>query len=242
MAKKRRRVAGLKGRPGRRCMTCDHRKRSEIDGRLGRIPETHESITKIAEEFGFRPNTLRGHYMKHLPGALRVVAARHAELVKETNGLDVMASLGRCADKAERMLAAADAWLRDPNDPEKYNLNPRTHEVEIVYEERVDKLTVRKTARLSDLMRAVEEGLGVTVVKGEARTADPRKLLLDAVASLKPVVELIGKQTGQIKADPKIEIHLHPEVVSLRQRLVAWVVERHPDEAEEIAGLLEGAK
>lgn len=143
------------------------------------------------------------HSKNHLTPGLKQAVVKHAELVEQTRDMDVLACLNRCATKAERMLDSADDWLRDPNNPQRYNLNPRTHEVEIVYEEMEGERLARKTAPLSMLMKRLEDGLPITVIRGETKTADPRKLLLDAVGSLKPVLEVLGRALGQIKPDPE---------------------------------------
>lgn len=221
----------IKGRPGAPCLTCQHPKRREIDARLARRAESGESISAIGRAYGLKRDALTNHETLHLPGPLAVVAARHAELREETESMDVIATLNRCADRADRMLAAADAWLRDPNDPDKYNLNPRTHEVEIVYEREVGDRTVRETRKLRDLMEAVESGLGVSVVRGETKVADPRKLLLDAVATLKPVAELLGKASGALKVDgPAVMVNLmqHPDMQRIAEMHEA-LVRKYPE-------------
>ena len=114
------------------------------------------------------------------------------------------------------MLEAIDAWLEDPNAPGKYDLNPRSNEIEVVYEEEVQvgdgKTRIRRrTEKLSVLLRKVEGELGVGALGWEAKTADPRKLLFDAVATLKPLCELIGKATGQLRTDPAVTLNVFLE-------------------------------
>lgn len=176
----------------RPCTICTDARATEINRSLVDAPK---QFREIAANYGVSHRALERHAENHMTDGLRRAMSHHAELIGETKNLDVMAALGRLTDRAEMMLAAADAWLRDPADPSTYNLNPRTHEVEVVYEE----AGARKTAKLSHLMERLEQGLGVTIIKGESKTADTRKLLLDAVATLKPVLELLGKATGQIQ-------------------------------------------
>lgn len=238
----------IKGRAGAPCRTCQHPQRKEIDARLARIAETAESIRSIAAAFGITPDSLTRHHKAHLPKALAVVAARHAELKEETKEMDILASLGRAAEKAERMLEACDSWLRDPEDPRRYTLVPRSTEVEVVWNEG----DVRRKEKLGRILERVEQvAMGYVPreavtraldgrVEGEerhdidlelqlavnhpplparfqvelleAKTADPRKLLLDAVTTLKPVVELLGKAKGVLRPDgPTIVITSHPE-------------------------------
>ncbi|MCC6131416.1 MAG: hypothetical protein IT186_15970 [Acidobacteria bacterium] len=159
-------------------------------------------------------------------------------MVQETSQLDVVASLGRLIERAEMMLTAADEWLRDPADPSRYNLNPRTHEIEVVYEEEDGGRMVRKTAKLSHLMERLEKNLPITIIKGESRTADPRKLLLDAVATLKPVLELLGKASGQLASDAAVNVFFEgPEWRRITDTLIAAIAP-FPGAAEAAAGAL----
>lgn len=234
---------GQKSRAGRPPAVEGHPKRDAI---LKAILTPGANYGQIQRNFGISRRALDTFRAKWVTDptqqALDTIAQAHDAL--PVAAMDVMAKLALLVDRGYRMLAAADAWLEDPNAPGKYNLNPRSHEVDVVYEEEIpcgDTFrTRRRTEKLSKLMVDVEKGLGITVVKGETKTADPRKLLLEAVATLKPVLEVIGKNTGELKSDPKIEIHLHPEVVELRRVLVEWIVTRHPDEADELAAILEG--
>jgi hypothetical protein len=185
-----------------------HPKLDEINRLLADGVAGGVSNRAIARQFGVGRDALQNHASSHLTAGFKQTVAKHAELVKQTRDMDVLACLNRCATKAERMLDSADDWLRDPNDPRKYNLNPRTHEVEVVYEEMDGEKLVKKTAALSSLLKRLEDGMPITVIRGEVRTADPRKLLLDAVGSLKPVLEVLGKALGQIKPDPGMTLNV----------------------------------
>lgn len=206
----------------RPCTICAQPSLTEINRALVDSPK---QFREVAFRFGVSYRALERHAANHLTGGLARAVVKHAELaaetsrldarrtelIEETRDFDVLASLKRLTSKAEMMLAAADEWLRDPSDPARYNLNPRTHEIEVVYEETIGDRASRKTAKLSHLLERVEQKLHVTVIKGESRTADPRKLLLDAVDSLKPVLELLGKATGQIRPDPGITLNVFLE-------------------------------
>ena len=239
-----RKAAGSrKSRAGRPPAVESHPKRDAI---LKAILTPGANFGQIQRNFGISRRALDTFRAKWVtdPTQKALDEIAQAKDAMPVAAIDVMAKLALLVDRGYRMLAAADEWLEDPNAPGKYNLNPRSHEVDVVYEEEIPVgdtfRTRRRTEKLSKLMSDVERGLGITIVKGETKTADPRKLLLEAVATLKPVLEVIGKNTGELKSDPKIEIHLHPEVVELRHVLTEWFVTRHPDEVDELAGILEG--
>ena len=214
------------GKAGRPPAIESHPKRDQILEALLTPGANMDSIERL---FGVSPKALATFRRKYVTAGTQAMLDRAAGSVPlETVQRDVMARLDNLVHKAEKMLSAADAWLEDPNAPGRYNLNPRTHEVDVVYEREIPTgedsfRTERKTEKLSKLLRDVEDGLGITVVKGETKTADPRKLLLEAVATLKPVVELIGKATGQIKPDPGATVNVlvaSPEWGQIRATLV----------------------
>lgn len=219
----------LMGKAGRPPAVEGHPQRDAI---LEALLTPGANYSEIQREFGISEKSLDTFRRKYVTAPMQAMLDRTVGAVPlETVQRDVMARLDNLVHKAEKMLWAADAWLEDPNAPGRYNLNPRTHEVDIVYERKVGNLVVRKTEKLGKLMADVEGKLGITVVKGETKTADPRKLLLEAVATLKPVIELIGKATGQIKPDPGATVNLFfasGEWLGFRDRLYA-TLERFPD-------------
>lgn len=193
------------------------------------------NMAQIQRDFGISRKALDTFKAKHITPAMQEAVDIVAELQVETPiaARDVMSKLALLVDRGYRMLEAADAWLEDPNAPGRYDLSPRDHEVEVVWERQVDgprgrTLTVRKREKVSDILRRCAEKSGTAptldeVVVVETKMADPRKLLLEAVATLKPVVELIGKATGQIKPDPAAQVNVlvaSPEWIAARARIV----------------------
>ena len=196
----------------RPCNVCEHPEltainRAWVDSAADSQSKA-ERYRRIGMVYKLHPDCLRRHVDKHLTKGLAKAVARHSELIQETKQLDVMAKLGALVGKAEAMLEAADAWLRDPEDPTRYTLGPREHEVWVIWEREVESggrvRTERKRERLTDILnRCAEKSPSaprvseVTMV--EFKSADPRKLLLEAVSTLKPVLELLGKAYGQIQ-------------------------------------------
>lgn len=157
------------------------------------------------------------------------------------------ANLCRLIEHADRMLVAADEWLRDPDDRSKYFLGPRTTEVVVdVYDSlgrKVDPGVKRTLAELLAEARKPAAELGRTVELREAKYADPRKLLLEAVATLKPVVEVLGKARGELKDGAQININtllVHPGFVLLRDALAEWAATLPEGLREQLKALLAG--
>lgn len=206
---------------GRPCTVCEHLQLEAINRALVDLSGNPNRFRLLATKYELGPKSLERHLKGHMTPGLQKAVAKHAELVEETTHLDVLARLGRLVVKAETMLEAADAWLRDPEDPSRYALGPREHEVFVIWERQVDGprgglVTERKRERLSEILKRCAEKSPtaptleeVTVV--ETKFADPRKLLLDSVSTLKPVLELLGKAYGQIKPDPIVSMNVFLE-------------------------------
>lgn len=209
----------------RPCMACEHPDLLEINRAI--VDSVHEKSQSkrfriVGSRFGLDWQILKRHAANHLTDGLKRAVAKHAEIIEETRDLDVMASLGRAAQKLERFLDAADAWLRDPNDPTRYSLGPREHEVIVIWEREIDIgdgvsfTTERKKEPLTDILRRCGEKSDMAPKLSEIRTVevkhgDPRKLLLDAMTAGKPLLELLGKATGQIRPDPGITLNVFLE-------------------------------
>lgn len=236
----------VRGR-GRPPLVENHPRRDEI---LAAVMVPKPNYSAISREFGISDDSLRTFRKANITEptrrALDEIAQVQAEL--PVAALDVMSKLSILVDRGFRLVDAMDEHLADPDQPGKYLFAPRAGEITVVYEEEVpaepgkEPRWRRRTAKLSMLLERVTKELGVNVLSWEAKTADSRELLYKAMHALKPVLELIGKNTGQLRADPTIEIHLHPEVVDLRNRLAEWLLAKHPAEVEELARLFEASK
>lgn len=201
----------------RPCTICAHPKLKDINRMLVDSVGVSSRFRQIAGRFGVGFRAVERHATKHLTDGLKKAVVKHAELVEETTQLDVLARLGRLVVKAETMLDAADSWLRDPEDPTRYTLGPREHEVFVIWEREVElgggrTRTERTRERLAEILKRCGEKSPSAprldeVMVVETKFADPRKLLLDAVSALKPVLELLGKAYGQIRPDPAVTIN-----------------------------------
>lgn len=208
-------TAARKSRAGRPPAIDNHPRRDEI---LKAVLTPGANFGQIQRTFGISRKALDTFRAKYVTKPTQKALDELAQ-AKETlpvAAMDVMAKLQLLSDRGYKMLESIDTWLEDPNAPGKYNLNPRSHEIEVIYEEEVSvgegKSRIRRrTEKLSTLLKRVEGELGVGVLSWESRTADPRKLLFDAVATLKPLCELIGKASGQLRNDPAVTLNVFLE-------------------------------
>lgn len=138
------------------------------------------------------------------------------------------------------MREAIDRALRDPEDPTRYNLDPRAREVTVVFEEMVGERKVQKVRKLDDLLERVEQKLGVSVVRWEVKSADLRVLLKDLAVAVKPISELLGKVRGEIKPDPVASINVFlgtPSWAAVEEALTE-ALKPHPDAATDVGKAL----
>jgi len=104
----------------------------------------------------------------------------------------------------------------------------------------VGERRVQKVRRLDELLLRVEAELGVSVVRWEVKSADPRVLLKDLAATMKPIAELLGKTRGEIRPDPAASLNVFlgsPSWVAVEEAL-AKALQSHPAAARDVGETL----
>lgn len=165
-------------------------------------------LCAIAARIKVAPNTLRAFRDKYEPKSVQEATARASRLPRMDLQVSQLERLDAVSAKLELMVDAIDRAFRDPDDPTRYNLDPRAREITVVVEEMVGERRVQKVRKLDELLLRVEAGLNVSVVRWEVKSADPRVLLKDLAATIKPIAELLGKTRGEIKADPVVSLNV----------------------------------
>ncbi len=222
-------MAGKTGRKRGKPPALDNR--PDAPAILDELREPGANIRAISERLGVHRNTLRSFRDRHLPKSVRAADARMSRLPRPDLQVSQEERLNAAGVKLEMMLEAIDRALRDPADPTRYNLDPRSREVSVVYERTVGDRTVSATAKLADLLERVEAGLGVEVVRVDVKSADIRTLMPDLVSVLRPLAETIGKARGEFRPDPAAQVNVFfasGEWLGFRDRLYA-TLERFPD-------------
>jgi len=202
----------MAGRPGRKrgpAPKLDNR--PDAQAILDELREPSANLSAIARRLEVDPDTLRKFRDKHLPKSVREADARLSRLPRPDLQVSQLERLDAVASKLDLMVEAIDRALRDPDDPRRYNLDPRAREVTVVVEETVGERKVQKVRKLDDLLESVEKELGVSVVRWEIKSADLRVLLKDLAATIKPIAELLGKTRGEIKPDPAVTLNVFLE-------------------------------
>jgi hypothetical protein len=196
----------------RTCTICSHPKRIEIDKVL---VAAEESLRTIADHWTVSKTALIRHKAEHLPQQL--VAAKAA--AEKADGLEVMGELRRCLERINLLFDACDRWLRDADDPTRYDIGPRAEELRVTYEEeRPDGRTVKRKATLAELLAEVngsDRSPARTVTMVETKQADPRELVLKTAARLQPQIELLARLIGELDERPRVNIFVSPEWVAI---------------------------
>ncbi len=218
----------------RQCSICTHPQRAEIDKALVRNTDTKR---EIAKRFGIGLSALYRHLDAHIGEVIArgqrvreertraqttAIVEAH-EAAQDAAALDLADELRRALRRVNLLFDACDAWLRDPDDPSRYDVSARAEDIDVVYTEQQGEREVRRKKKLSELLRIiVQRRAGVAVELVETKHADPRKLLLEAAAGLRGQLELVAKLTGALDERPQVNVLVASEEwVRVRGRLVA---------------------
>src|SRR5438874_9186063 len=190
----------------RPCTICNHPQRGAIDLALA----TGDPVRNIAERFDTTHTALLRHRANHLAGRLARAKQRSAvdasrqqvedqRLVSESQArqaaddafdLDVLNELQRCVRRLVRLMDACEQYLRDPDDPERYDLTPRAESVIVSYSECGEGgARVRKRAPLSQLLDRASGVVPTARVEFDA-----------AGCPLGPAARLLIQAAGRIQA------------------------------------------
>ncbi len=224
----------------RTCTICRHPARVEIDKAL--IDGT--ANRRIAAQHAVAETSLRRHKADHLarllaesgPFATAVAhpADRAGSIVahaaqRAVDDLDIRAQLRRHTERVNLLSDACDAWLRDPDDPSRYTLDPRAEDLMVLYEDLTDRTRggdpKRKRATLADLLERVSS-LDIAVQVVERKHADPRELVLKTADAAKAQMTLLVTVLDKL--------HSQQQVEAFRAAVLAAIDEAAPDVRDRI--------
>jgi hypothetical protein len=215
------------------CTVCAHPEREAIDLAL----VNGEPMRAIAGRYDVARTSLQRHQEAHLPEAL--LKADESKAV--AHSIDIMGELQECIARVSLLSDACDRWLRDPDDPTRYDVGPRAQDVKVTYEEEAGTperpRTIRKKAPLSELLARVEGRYTVTAV--ETKHTDPRELLLKSYDRLQGRLELVAKLLGELASQPTVNVTISPQWIELRTLIVS-ALEPYAEAREALAQVLAG--
>jgi hypothetical protein len=223
-----------------RCKVCNHPERHHID-RL--IAGQKYADRLIAVKFHLSMSSVRRHRIDHLPKYL-AHSAKARELVDKEK---ILGEIEDMVHDVRMLFDACHEYLLDPEDPSRYFLGPRAHEIEVVYLERVvtnpekgKERVFKRRAQLDELLART----GVEVDHSKYSIADPRKLILEAAERLEHIIETIADISGFIPkpgyGGPQTQINL--QVFYQLMPNVVTALRRHPEAMVDVMAELEKAR
>jgi len=234
----------------RSCTVCDHPERLAIDKAL----VAGDVYRYVAKRFAISVAALQRHKANHLPVVVAEAKQRQAEshqshvvavgvavqehaATEEAHALDVMAELTRCFQRVNLLFDACDRWLRDADDPTRYDIGPRAGDILVTYEEPIgDDRTVRRKESLDRLLARVEAS-GLDVTRWESKYADPRELVLKTAQQVTGQTQLLAKLLGQLDERPQVNVLMAPEWLQVRAALLTALAP-HPEARQAVAAAL----
>jgi hypothetical protein len=202
----------------------EHPKREELD----RDVLSDRPIKFLADKYGATTSAIKKYQSLLNQKTGMAMTERSLE-----QGEYVLDNIESVMNRLRSMLDACDEWLRDPDEPHKYNLNPRSFEVEVIYEEESKKptkesKTVRRKALLSELLRQS----GKDAVEIRYKHADPRQILTTVADSVERQLRLLSQIQGKIKTNTDEVTTL--VLVKIQQTVINELKE-HPQLRKKIA-------
>lgn len=169
-----------------RCTICAHPERAAIDRAL----VAGESMRGVARRFAASADALGRHAAGHLP----LLLTRSHEAGEGDRAVDLTAELARLLRRANLLGDACDAWLRHPDEPGRYCIDPRAEEIWVVVSEvGAGGKPARRRERLAAVIERLAAG-GVVIDRGETRTSDPRELVLKTIAAARELLEFVARR------------------------------------------------
>ncbi len=196
----------------RTCTVCAHDAHEAIDKALvGGM-----ACREVAALYRVSPDAVERHKAAHLPKTL--VEAR--QMHEEAHALDVMDELTRCFQRVNLLFDACDRWLRDADDPTRYDIGPRAGDILVTYEQPgADGKPIRRKEALDRLLARVE-GSGVALERWDTKYADPRELVLKTAQQLTGQTQLLAKLLGQLDERPQVNVLMASEWLQVRAALL----------------------
>lgn len=176
-----------------------HPKKLEI---IKHIIDGDISREAIAERYGISKSSV----LRYLNDQLLPAAAKRQEEKQRERGDTVLDRIEYLMAEMQKLLDACKEFLADPDNPDRYYLGPRAHEILVTWYERDEegKRTPISKTPLDKLIAEIEEH-GKTIVNAQPYTEDPRRIILKTAEVMGKQLELIAKIQGMVK-DVKISI------------------------------------
>lgn len=188
-----------KSTAGRKCSICTHKDASKINLLIAEPV----SFRNISERFGMGIASISRHTTDHLKLDLQALVAQK----KVKRVVDFEEMLANLIFKVEKMANATEKWLSDPDDPDEFDIAPRSNEIQIIYNDFNQMFMgkpTRKKAVLGDLLEELAEG-GRETLEIKSLAVDNRKLFLDTFKTFTDRLDQYAKFHGLFQKDRENE-------------------------------------
>jgi hypothetical protein len=187
--------------PAGKCATCNHAESTEIN----RLIAAGTTYKVISQQYGMDQASVSRHVKACIPRLL--VSTRVARDIG--GGIVVERQLEKTFAHINKLVDACDEWLLDPDGTGKYTLEPRSREINVVYDDYNDRddkgKPKRKKANLQELIgRLGEAGYEVDLL--QSKSADPRELVLQSAAEIRAHLDFYAKLHGLYQKERSNEI------------------------------------
>ncbi len=203
------------------------------------------TYTAIAKKLGCTVSSAQGYIFRNLmPLVCRDLTKREEEGARK-----ILARVERIAGRCEKMSDALDLWLTDPDNPERYTMDPRTDELKCICtlqgtDSNGKPISRTATIPLNELMSQLEftEYRGLSVIPEHLvwKNTDPRKLMLDTARALKELLELLAKITGELKESVDVHVDVRTQLSSIVQVINAEL-EDEPEKKQRIVEAIDAS-
>jgi transposase-like protein len=180
-------------RQGRKYSVDEHPQKEKI---VKAIIKGDKSLRDIAKLFDIHTSCIARYLNDRLISRAAAVAKRE----EEQHGKSLLDRVENVMVRMQKLYDACDEYLQDPKNPERYDLGPKSWEIDIVYrtvEPDTGKMIVRKESLDALLLKLDSSGYQPWEVK--FKHADPRKLIIETANSLSKNLELIAKIQGAVQ-------------------------------------------
>jgi hypothetical protein len=213
----------------RRFAISDHPDRDKI---IRDIIKGEKSNREIARDYGLSHASIQ----RYINGKLMAQAAAAEEKQDIREGKAVLDRINEIIVRMEKLYDACDAYLRDPANPEKYDLFPRAWEFEVIYREEVPQGEKTKWVTRKQSLQQILE-----VIKNEGyeqpelymKSEDPRKLIIQTAATIGKQLETIARIQGSIKDTINNTYTVNQYWVDFKG-IILEAAQGHPDVLEKI--------
>lgn len=175
---------------------------------------------EISKEYDIPRASLMNYVKKQLPEKIAKEQTKDAKTCTDI----YLDKLDEITTRCQKLFDACDEWLQDPVDSKKYCLDPRDSELYVVYSKKkkeeadgtVSYSKERKRELLSKIIERIETDGKMQTYSVHYKIADPRSLILKTADTMRGLLELTAKITGDIKeiqAKADIEHVIVPQIV-----------------------------